>query len=197
VVNTILKEADLFCPNSVRINFTIYLDLLRDPQYADIKPTLIHLPDYFGPTARNSSYLGATMIGIAQKKMTFYIGPKKVEREFVYLPDAAKMIVNIVLDPSSYGQSWNIPGQIITGKKLIDYANKAVNNTKPVLTMTRLLINIVGLFDANVKEISEMYYLTTNPVFLNSEKYQKHFGHIIKTPFNKSISTTIKQIAEK
>uniref|UniRef100_A0A2P4R422 ABC transporter ATP-binding protein n=1 Tax=Companilactobacillus formosensis TaxID=1617889 RepID=A0A2P4R422_9LACO len=24
-VNTILKEADLFCPNSVRINFTIYL----------------------------------------------------------------------------------------------------------------------------------------------------------------------------
>ncbi|RDF91707.1 ABC transporter ATP-binding protein, partial [Lacticaseibacillus paracasei] len=22
--NTILKEADLFCPNSVRINFTIY-----------------------------------------------------------------------------------------------------------------------------------------------------------------------------
>ncbi|WP_265485693.1 hypothetical protein [Lactiplantibacillus plantarum] len=27
MVNTILKEADLFCPNSVRINFTIYLKL--------------------------------------------------------------------------------------------------------------------------------------------------------------------------
>ncbi|KZU58893.1 Aspartate aminotransferase [Lactiplantibacillus plantarum] len=27
MVNTILKEADLFCPNSVRINFTIYLSL--------------------------------------------------------------------------------------------------------------------------------------------------------------------------
>ncbi|MCT0194409.1 ABC transporter ATP-binding protein [Lactiplantibacillus plantarum] len=24
MVNTILKEADLFCPNSVRIKFTIY-----------------------------------------------------------------------------------------------------------------------------------------------------------------------------
>uniref|UniRef100_A0A2P4R9F8 ABC transporter ATP-binding protein n=1 Tax=Companilactobacillus formosensis TaxID=1617889 RepID=A0A2P4R9F8_9LACO len=24
MVNTILKEADFFCPNSVRINFTIY-----------------------------------------------------------------------------------------------------------------------------------------------------------------------------
>ncbi|AVW07654.1 ABC transporter ATP-binding protein [Lactiplantibacillus plantarum] len=27
MVNTILKEADLFCPNSVRINFTIYLTM--------------------------------------------------------------------------------------------------------------------------------------------------------------------------
>ncbi|PKX64398.1 ABC transporter ATP-binding protein [Lactiplantibacillus plantarum] len=25
MVNTILEEADLFCPNSVRINFTVYL----------------------------------------------------------------------------------------------------------------------------------------------------------------------------
>ncbi|MDN7038503.1 ABC transporter ATP-binding protein [Lactiplantibacillus plantarum] len=29
MVNTILKEADLFCPNSVRINFTIYLVSFR------------------------------------------------------------------------------------------------------------------------------------------------------------------------
>ncbi|MCS8582122.1 hypothetical protein EFE20_06225, partial [Latilactobacillus curvatus] len=29
VVNTILKEADLFCPNSVRINFTIYHRITR------------------------------------------------------------------------------------------------------------------------------------------------------------------------
>ncbi|AYE59050.1 ABC transporter ATP-binding protein [Lactiplantibacillus plantarum] len=29
MVNTILKEADLFCPNSVRINFTIYHSVIR------------------------------------------------------------------------------------------------------------------------------------------------------------------------
>ena len=33
MVNTILKEADLFCPNSVRINFTIYH--LNIPRYVD------------------------------------------------------------------------------------------------------------------------------------------------------------------
>ncbi|MCT4452791.1 ABC transporter ATP-binding protein [Lactiplantibacillus plantarum] len=29
MVNTILKKADLFCPNSVRINFTIYLLFMK------------------------------------------------------------------------------------------------------------------------------------------------------------------------
>ncbi|PKX75946.1 hypothetical protein CUR47_15200 [Lactiplantibacillus plantarum] len=29
MVNTILKEADLFCPNSVRINFTISLTMTK------------------------------------------------------------------------------------------------------------------------------------------------------------------------
>ncbi|MCT1243095.1 ABC transporter ATP-binding protein [Lactiplantibacillus plantarum] len=29
MVNTILREADLFCPNSVRINFTIYHIMIK------------------------------------------------------------------------------------------------------------------------------------------------------------------------
>ncbi|MCT4397064.1 ABC transporter ATP-binding protein [Periweissella beninensis] len=33
MVNTILKEADLFCPNSVRINFTIYLTFKKVLNY--------------------------------------------------------------------------------------------------------------------------------------------------------------------
>ncbi|MCD5536950.1 hypothetical protein [Lactobacillus delbrueckii] len=42
MVNTILKAADLFCPNSVRINFTIYQDLkLEDVENGD----LVHVGD--------------------------------------------------------------------------------------------------------------------------------------------------------
>ncbi|AXN34986.1 ABC transporter ATP-binding protein [Latilactobacillus curvatus] len=33
MVNTILKEADLFCPNSVRINFTIYQTFIKKANY--------------------------------------------------------------------------------------------------------------------------------------------------------------------
>ncbi|MDN7036848.1 ABC transporter ATP-binding protein [Lactiplantibacillus plantarum] len=35
MVNTILKEADLFCPNSVRINFTIYHSKSESKNFLD------------------------------------------------------------------------------------------------------------------------------------------------------------------
>ncbi|TFZ22847.1 ABC transporter ATP-binding protein [Lactiplantibacillus plantarum] len=35
MVNTILKEADLFCPNSVRINFTIYLSYINNSSFCN------------------------------------------------------------------------------------------------------------------------------------------------------------------
>ncbi|WHQ77328.1 hypothetical protein QFC96_05345 [Latilactobacillus curvatus] len=44
MVNTILKEADLFCPNSVRINFTIYhLNMDRLPDGAKLGRHIGHL----------------------------------------------------------------------------------------------------------------------------------------------------------
>ncbi|KAF0333393.1 ABC transporter ATP-binding protein [Pediococcus acidilactici] len=43
MVNTILKEADLFCPNSVRINSTIYNKSF--PIHRK-KPTLLQLISY-------------------------------------------------------------------------------------------------------------------------------------------------------
>ena len=190
-----IKENDPYLPVSRKGKVKKALaELLNDPIYANIKPTLIHLPDYFGPTARKSSYLGATLIGIAQQKVTFYIGRKNVKREFIYLPDAAQMITNIILDPSTYGQSWNISGQLITGKQLINYAQKASGSKKIVFTMTKPLIRLTGLFDSNVREITEMYYLTADPVILDGNKYRQHFGNLVQTPFATSIDQTIKSL---
>ncbi|EKQ03929.1 hypothetical protein LCAA2362_2802 [Lacticaseibacillus casei A2-362] len=41
MVNTILKEADLFCPNSVRINFTIYHPLKKPKAALQFKQKIL------------------------------------------------------------------------------------------------------------------------------------------------------------
>ncbi|MCT4385307.1 hypothetical protein, partial [Lacticaseibacillus paracasei] len=49
VVNTILKEADLFCPNSVRINFTIYHSFEQISESLQVfLISFIHVEAYIG-----------------------------------------------------------------------------------------------------------------------------------------------------
>ncbi|GJM70024.1 hypothetical protein HMSSN036_22400 [Paenibacillus macerans] len=67
--------------------------MLFDGRWKRAKVLIARLPDYYGPTANEASYLGSTLKAIAAGKMAFFIGTMRVPREFVYLPDAAFMIV--------------------------------------------------------------------------------------------------------
>ncbi len=169
--------------------------LLFNGRFSTVPTCLIRLPDYFGPSARASSYLGLTMMGIAACKPTFYIGKRSVAREYIFLPDAAEMVLNVATSDTHFTGIWNIPGQRITGDNLLKLANEASGNHMPLFTLTKPALRFLGLFDADLKEIVEMYYLTKKPVILDSHKYQAVFGKPVKTPFERSIPYTIGQIA--
>ncbi|MYV06128.1 NAD-dependent epimerase/dehydratase family protein [Furfurilactobacillus milii] len=168
--------------------------LLFDETNQSVPVALFRLPDYFGPSAGVNTYLGSTLIGITRHQPTVYIGPKNVEREFVYLPDAAKMMTNIALDDNAYNQVWNIPGQRITGQSLIKLAKHIAHEHQPVLTMTKSMLKLSGLFNADMKEMVEMYPLTQHPLYLAGTKYEQHYGHLIETPFETSMASTIEAI---
>lgn len=84
--------------------------MLFSSRWSNTEVMIVRLPDYYGPTANEASYLGSTLEAIAAGKMTFFVGNMKVPREYVYLPDAAAMIVKLAQADFAYGQNWNIPG---------------------------------------------------------------------------------------
>lgn len=193
--NRLTRETDPLQPVSQKGRIKKQLsDLIFSQKYQGVPTALIRLPDYFGPTARASSYLGMTMQGIAQRKPTVFIGRQSVPREFIYLPDAAKMIVSLAENEQAFHQAWNIPGQIISGHELIKIARHASGSKMPVVSLTKPLLRVSGLFDADIREIVEMYYLTKNPVYLDGHKYLKNIGPIEATPFVTSITETINGI---
>jgi len=169
-------------------------ELIFSQQYRDVAVALMRLPDYYGPTARKSSYLGMTLIGIAKHQPTIFIGQQSVEREFVYLPDAAKMIVQLADKVSAYHQAWNIPGQKITGRELVRLAKQTAGSRAPVMSLTKPLLWLCGWFDADIREIVEMYYLTKWPVFLDGEKFRETIGPVVATPFSVGIAQTIEAL---
>ncbi len=172
-------------------------ELLFSPRYQSIPKILFRLPDYYGPSARQASYLGGTLMSIAQHQLAFYIGAKTKRREYVYLPDAAKMMVTIAAAATSFDQVWNVPGQVITGQQLMKLDRCVAQSHAPVLTMTKPLIRVVGWLNPDVAEIKEMYYLTQHPIYLSHQKYRDTFGKVVATPFKVGLRATLTAYQKK
>ncbi|TBL73985.1 NAD-dependent epimerase/dehydratase family protein [Paenibacillus thalictri] len=174
-----------------------YEKLIFDPRWRKAKPLIVRLPDYYGPSAQ-ASYLSPTFEAIAAGKPAPFIGTMSIPREYVYLPDAARMIVTIAERTDSYGQNWHIPGpDVISGHELVRYARKASGKSKPVISLGRLALSLAGLFHPVMKEVVEMLYLTEEPFVLSGEKYERTFGAIGWTPHEQAVSDTIHSLMRR
>ncbi|WP_207892430.1 SDR family NAD(P)-dependent oxidoreductase [Paenibacillus pinisoli] len=167
--------------------------MLFDKRRWSISNVIIaRLPDYYGPTANAASYLGSTLEAIAAGKMAFFIGNMRIPREYVYLPDAAAMIVELAKHDHAYGQNWNIPGAgLISGRDIVRLARQASGSSKAVIPLGRIGLSLLGMGMPVMKEIVEMLYLTEEPVILDGEKYERQIGPIRKTSFEQGIAATI------
>ncbi len=159
---------------------------------------IVRLPDYYGPTANDASYLGSTLESIAAGKPALFVGNMKVAREYVYLPDAAIMIVELASRDEAYGQNWNIPGGgVISGREIVHIAQRVSGKSKRVLPMGRIGLSLMGLFVPVMKEIVEMLYLTEEPVVLSGKKYERLVGPIPATSFEQGFTETMQAIMSR
>ncbi|MDQ0060908.1 NAD-dependent epimerase/dehydratase family protein [Paenibacillus harenae] len=169
--------------------------MIFSQRWSETKVMIVRLPDYYGPTANQASYLGGTLESIAAGKMAFFIGNMKVPREYVYLPDAAIMVVELAGHDKAYGQNWNIPGSdIISGNEIVRIARQASGTVKPVIPLGKAGLSLLGLFVPVMKEVVEMLYLTEEPLRLSGEKYERLIGKIPATKPVDGITATIREL---
>lgn len=175
-----------------------YEHMLFSSKWRTAQVMIVRLPDYYGPTANQASYLGSTLEAIAEGKMAFFIGNMKTPREYIYLPDAAVMIVELASRDNTYRQNWNIPGAgVISGKEIVRIAQQAAGTAKPVIALGKTGLSLLGLVVPVMKEIVEMLYLTEEPLLLSKKKYETNIGPVKITSFEEGITRTIRELQKK
>ncbi|WP_435367221.1 hypothetical protein [Domibacillus tundrae] len=153
---------------------------------------IVHMPDIYGPNAENT-ILHETLKGVAQNKTANFVGDKKVAREFLYTLDGAKAMVQLAFREDTYNQNWNIPAvHPITGEEIIQLLREETGYKKPVRAVSKTMIRFIGIFQPFMREMTEMMYLTKDPVVLNGDKYEGNIGSFPKTPYiNKKPGTRL------
>ncbi len=155
-------------------------------------PTIIaHFPDFYGPNAENT-VLHYTLKDAVQHKKAMFVGNQTIAREFIYTPDGAKAVVNLSMHDNAYGQNYNIPAyDVITGKELVQIIHELSGYDKPVRTVSKNLIRFLGIFNANMREVVEMFYLNEEPVVLDGTKYITEIGPLPRTSYQEGLKRTI------
>ncbi|MFC4599510.1 SDR family NAD(P)-dependent oxidoreductase [Cohnella hongkongensis] len=175
-----------------------YEKMLFGDRWSRARVMIVRLPDYYGPTANEASYLGSTLEAIAAGRTAFFIGNMRVPREFVYLPDAAFMIAELASRDDAYGENWHIPGAgLISGREIVRIARQASGSAKPVVPLGKVGLSLLGMGLPVMKEVVEMLYLTEEPLVLSGDKYARQIGPAPATSFEEGIAITVRALQHR
>ncbi|SER43980.1 Nucleoside-diphosphate-sugar epimerase [Gracilibacillus ureilyticus] len=169
----------------------IRLELENVVKSSKVSYLIAHFPDFYGPHAENA-LLNYYLHSVVGKKRPMFVGNPNVMREYIYTPDGAKAMVNLVLSEAAYGQNWNIPAaEVITGNQIFQIVESLTNkNGKPVI-VNKMMIRMIGLFNKTMREAVEMLYLMEEPIVLDGTKYEREIGTLPKTPYEAGIRETL------
>ncbi|QED46729.1 NAD-dependent epimerase/dehydratase family protein [Cytobacillus dafuensis] len=163
---------------------------------SNIPYIIAHFPDFYGPHTGNTQ-LHYTLEQIVNKKSGRFVGKTDIQREFIYIKDGARALVDLALKEEAYGEVWNIPGAgTITGKEIERIASSYLEKEIALKPVHKWMIQAMGLFNPFMKEYVEMMYLNETPVILDGSKYEKIIGPVPKTPYEEGIRETLKFIME-
>jgi len=175
----------------------IRLALQNQIKTSNVPYIIAHFPDFYGPMAENT-ILQYTFLQMLSKESVGFVGNTKLQREFIYTKDGAKALVELALREDCYNQSWNISGAgTISGEEIAKIASDFLNKKITVKPIRRWMIAMLGLFNASMREVTEMMYLNETPVILDGSKYEQTVGPLPKTPYQVGIKENLKELAKR
>jgi nucleoside-diphosphate-sugar epimerase len=145
-----------------------------------MKGVAVRASDYFGPGATRSpnSHFGARFFpGFEAGKSVAFLGNPDAQHSFTYLPDFARALVDVSLDPGAWGRVWIAPSLTPTTARTVAqrFAAEADRSVK-VGRLPTTMVKLLGLFDPMIKEVVEMLYQFENDFTVDASAFETRFG---------------------
>jgi nucleoside-diphosphate-sugar epimerase len=152
---------------------------------------VLRIGDFYGPYVE-ASYLWSAFKAARNGAHAQLMSPADTPHEFVYVPDAAQTILNMIDAPQIWGHAWNLGGAGITTLRAM---------TEAIFTQARMPPNyempppwkmrIVAMMNPYVRAMREMHYLLETPVLLDDSALDEALGGLKKTPYAEGIRQTL------
>jgi nucleoside-diphosphate-sugar epimerase len=156
-----------------------------------LQTLVLRLPDFYGPGAGNTATAYA-LKNMAAGKPADVLGPITTPHEWVYVPDVAPVLADLLERPAAFGTAYNLAGAgTLTELQFVQKLFAAAGLPLRYREAGPLLLRALGLFDPTLRELVEMAYLHQTPVLLDDAKLHAVLGAISKTSYDDGIAATV------
>ncbi len=167
--------------------------LLKAIEEKKVDGVICRAPEFYGP-GKTKGITNALIFEslVHDKKPKVLLRDDKL-RTLIYTPDASKAMALIGNTPNAYGTTWHLPcdDNRLTYKDFIEVISRQLGREIGYVKLNRFLINLISLFNSNLKETKELLprYAMDN-IFI-SDKFKSEFPNFKVTSYEDGIKTII------
>src|SRR5215471_1434618 len=156
-----------------------------------IRATIGRTPDFYGPGVRISAVGEQFFTAVVEGKRVPWLGKLDVPHALSFVEDAARGLLVLGTHEQALGQVWHIPtAQELTGRQYIALASEAAGVPAKPLAVPGLLLRVLGLTNAVLRESVELLYEFNEPLLFDGSKYTRAFGGT-PTPHQEALRRTV------
>ena len=175
-----------------RLRASLAEKLMLAQAAGEVEVAIGRSPDYFGPGGTNSA-LGEPLFGAAVAGKTIrWVGDPDVPHSVAYLPDMARALVTLGLEPAAAGRVWHLPTNgAPTGRELVAAISAAAGRPLTVSGTPRWILQAIGTVRPQVREMAGIYYQWEAPFLSSDAAYQAALGPFTATALDVAVARTL------
>jgi nucleoside-diphosphate-sugar epimerase len=176
---TPIAEDTPFAPNTRKgqVRAVMAGKLMAAHARGEIRASSIRASDFFGPRVLQSA-LGDRVFGrILSGKSAQVLGNPDLPHTYSYVRDIARAIVLAGNEPSMWGSAWHVPSDETTStRRIVAMIGEIASVPAKAQPTPKLMLRVLGRFDAEVRELVEMLYEFEEPFVSEGRALQSTFG---------------------
>lgn len=166
-------------------------DILREAGAA-----IVHLPDFFGPHVHTSTLQLPLREAVAGKPMN-WIGGTEVERDYIYVPDAMRIVADLMTREGAYGEDWVVPGSgPVSAARVAAILSRILGHTVKIRAAGPLVLRLVSLFKRDLRGFMQMVPTYVKPIRYDGAKLGELIGPTPRASYDDALAETVRSITE-
>ena len=155
----------------------------------DVQVLIVRAGDFYGP-ASSGDWFDQVVFTDIKKGVVKTMGKPGVPHAWAYLPDlgrAFEALASVRKSLKAFDR-FHFAGHFVTGEEMSAAVAKAAPGPVKVSAFPMWLLQVAGLVDPVVREVSKMRYIWQNPMELRDERLEEILGEGFNTPFEQAVA---------